>query len=136
MWFHVLACDYDGTLATAGRIATETMTALGRARESGRRVVLVTGRQFDDLRHVCPELDFFDPVVAENGAVLYEPRARRVENLADPPPAAFLRALEEEAVPFSTGRVIVSSVVPHEGAILEAIRHLGLELHIIFNKEA
>ena len=136
MWFHVLACDYDGTVATAGRIASETMEALRRVRDSGRRVVLVTGRQFDDLLAVCPEIDFFDVVVAENGAVLYEPRAKRVKDLAEPPPPAFLRALEHDDVPFSTGRVIVSSVVPHEIAILEAIRTLGLELHIIFNKEA
>ncbi len=136
MWFHVLACDYDGTLATAGRIAPETMAALRRVRESGRRVVMVTGRQFEDLLAVCPEIDFFDLVIAENGAVLHEPRAKRTENLAEPPPAAFLRALEEEDVPFSTGRVIVSSVVPHEVAILEVIKRLGLELHIIFNKEA
>ena len=136
MWFHVLACDYDGTLATAGRIASATLEALLRVRESGRRLVLVTGRQFEDLLHVCPEIEVFDLVVAENGAVLYDPRAKRVEDLADPPPAAFLRALDAEDVPFSTGRVIVSSVVPHEGAILDAIKRLGLELHIIFNKEA
>jgi hydroxymethylpyrimidine pyrophosphatase-like HAD family hydrolase len=136
MWFHVLACDFDGTLATDGQIAPETMAALRRVRESGRRVVLVTGRQFADLLAVCPNLDFFDLVVAENGAVLFDPRAKQVEDLAEPPPARFLTALEHLGVPFSTGRIIVSSVVPHETAILEAIRTLGLELHIIFNKES
>src|SRR5207249_5148329 len=76
----VLACDYDGTLASDGRIAPETMRALGRVRDSGRRIVLITGRQFDDLLGVCPEIDSFDWVVAENGAVLYEPRGKRVED--------------------------------------------------------
>ena len=136
MWFHVLACDYDGTLATGGRIAPETMAALTRARESGRRVVLVTGRQFEDLLHVCPEIDFFDLVVAENGAVLYDPKAKRVENLADPPPPAFLTSLAHVNVPFSTGRVIVSTVLPYEVEVLETIRTLGLDLHIVFNKDA
>ena len=136
MWFHVVAFDYDGTLATAGSIAPETMGALRRVRDSGRRVVLVTGRQFDDLRRVCPELGFFDQVVAENGAVLFDPRSKAVEDLAPPPPPPFLTALEHAGVPFSTGRIIVSSVVPHETAILEAIRTLGLELQITFNKEA
>jgi hydroxymethylpyrimidine pyrophosphatase-like HAD family hydrolase len=136
MWFHVLACDYDGTLATDGRIAPDTFAALGRVRESGRRLVLVTGRQFADLLAVCPEIDVFDLVVAENGAVIYDPRAKKVEDLAQPPPDSFLRALDESGVPFSTGRIIVSSVVPHEVAILEAIKRLGLELHIIFNKES
>src|SRR5206468_10614273 len=102
----------------------------------GRRVVLITGRRFDDLLVVCPELDFFDWVVAENGAVLYEPRAKRVDDLAAPPPAAFLAALERAGVPFSAGRVIVSTVVPHETAVLRAIHDLGLELQIIFNRES
>ena len=114
----VLACDYDGTLASDGRIAPETMRALGRVRDSGRRIVLVTGRQLDDLLGACPGIDFFDWVVAENGAVLYEPRGKRVDDLAAPPPAAFLAALERAGVPFSTGRVV------------------GLELQIIFNRES
>ncbi len=136
MWFHVLACDYDGTIATDGVVTPETMGALRRVRESGRRVMLVTGRQFGDLLQVCPRIDFFDLVVAENGAVLFDPHTKRVEDLAEAPPAQFLTALEHVGVPFSTGRIIVSSVVPHETAILEAIKTLGLELHIIFNKES
>src|SRR5262249_7377424 len=37
MWFHVLAADYDGTLASDGRIAPDTLAALRRVRASGRR---------------------------------------------------------------------------------------------------
>jgi hydroxymethylpyrimidine pyrophosphatase-like HAD family hydrolase len=136
MWFHVLACDYDGTIATAGKIAPETLAALQRVRESGRRVLLITGREFEDLLDVCPEVDFFDQVIAENGGVLYDPSSKRVEDLAEPPTASFTEALARERVPFSTGRLIVSTVVPHEIAVLETIRALGLELQIIFNKEA
>jgi hypothetical protein len=136
MWFHVLACDYDGTLATDGRIAPETMVALSRARDSGRRLLLVTGRQFADLLAVCPQVDFFDLVVAENGAVLFDPRGKKVDDLAAPPPAPFLTALDHAGVPFTAGRVIVATVVPHETVILEVIKTLGLELHIIFNKDS
>ena len=136
MWFHVLAADYDGTLASDGRIAADTLAALRRVRESGRRVLLVTGRQLDDLLRVCPEIDIFDLVVAENGAVLFDPRARQVDDLADPPPPAFLAGLEHLGVPFSTGRIIVSTVVPYERQVLTTIRSLGLELQIVFNKES
>ncbi len=136
MWFHVLACDYDGTLATGGEIAPTTLAALRGVRETGRQLVLVTGRQFDDLLAVCPRIDAFDLVVAENGAVLFDPRLKRVEDLVPPPTPAFLTALEQAGVPFSTGRVIVSTVVPHETAVLQCIRTLGLELQIIFNREA
>src|SRR5262245_60552365 len=69
--YHVLACDYDGTTATDGRIEPATAQALRRLRDSGRKLVLVTGRVLEDLERVCPELDLFDRVVAENGAVLY-----------------------------------------------------------------
>src|SRR5262245_9475950 len=136
MWFHVLVCDYDGTLATAGSIARPTLEALKRVRESGRRILLITGRRFDDLLAVCPEIDFFDLVVAENGGVLYDPRAKHVEDLADPPTPTFLDGLRAAGVPFDVGRVIVATVVPYEVAVLQSIRRLGLELQIIFNKEA
>src|SRR5262249_53780616 len=125
MWFQVLACDYDGTLATAGRIAPATMRALARVRETGRRVVLITGRPFDDLLHVCPAFAFFYRVSAETGAVVFAPAAKRFEDPADPPPAAFAAALAERGVPFATGRIIVATVVPHEQAVIEAIRALG-----------
>jgi hydroxymethylpyrimidine pyrophosphatase-like HAD family hydrolase len=39
-------------------------------------------------------------------------------------------------VPFSVGRSIVATVEPHEHAVLAAIRDLGLEWHVIFNKGA
>lgn len=136
MWFHVLVCDYDGTLAHGGRIAPATMEALRSVRDSGRRILLITGRRFDDLLDVCPEIDFFDLVVAENGAVLYDPKAKKVEDLIDAPPDTLLAGLRAAGVPYETGRVIVATVVPHEVAVLETIRRLGLELQIIFNKEA
>ena len=38
--------------------------------------------------------------------------------------------------PLSVGRVIVATWEPNEGKVLDAIRELGLELQIIFNKGA
>ena len=38
--------------------------------------------------------------------------------------------------PLSVGRVIVATWEPHEKAVLETIRELGLELQVIFNKGA
>ena len=136
MHFDVLACDYDGTLATDGRVAPETVAALARVRGRGCRVVLVTGRQLDDLQWVGPSLDSFDHVVAENGALLFDPGRATVELLAAPPPPAFLRALERAGVPFSVGRAIVATVRPHDVPVCEAIRALGLDLVPIFNKES
>jgi HAD superfamily hydrolase (TIGR01484 family) len=44
MRYFVLATDYDGTLATDGRVHDETLTALKHLRASGRKLILVTGR--------------------------------------------------------------------------------------------
>jgi hydroxymethylpyrimidine pyrophosphatase-like HAD family hydrolase len=137
MRYLALACDYDGTLAAHGRVDEPTLATLGRLRATGRRLVLVTGRRLDDLQHVFPHLDLFDRVVAENGALLFHPAARDERTLADPPPPAFALTLTERGVqPLAVGRVIIATWEPHETTVLSAIRDLGLELQVIFNKGA
>ena len=135
MRYHALACDYDGTLAEDGTAREETLAALVRLRESGRRVILVTGRELPDLRRVLERFDLFDRVVAENGAVLYRPDEREEKVVAEPPSAEFVRALRSEGVsPLSVGRVIVATTEPHERTVLDVIHRQGLELHVVFNK--
>jgi hydroxymethylpyrimidine pyrophosphatase-like HAD family hydrolase/energy-coupling factor transporter ATP-binding protein EcfA2 len=137
MRYHVLACDYDGTIAHHGRVDDETIAALGRLRDTGRRLILVTGRQLQDVLAVCPRVELFDRVVAENGAVVYCPATREEKLLGEPPPEPFVRALRERRVsPLAVGRVIVATWKPHETTVLEVIRDLGLELHVTFNKDA
>ncbi|KAB8142087.1 HAD-IIB family hydrolase [Chloroflexia bacterium SDU3-3] len=137
MRYVALATDYDGTLATEGQVDDATIAALTRLRESGRRLVLVTGRDLDDLLRVFPRIDLFDRVVAENGALLYRPATREELPLAERPPDAFAALLRERGVDnLAVGRVIVATWEPHETAVLECIRDLGLELQVIFNKGA
>jgi hydroxymethylpyrimidine pyrophosphatase-like HAD family hydrolase len=137
MYFIALASDYDGTLAEDGRVAPATLEALGLLQQSGRKLVLVTGRELPDLQQVFPELDRFALVVAENGALLYEPANRTPTALGPEPPAAFIERLRERGVsPLSIGRCIVATREPNEKIVLETIRALGLELQIIFNKGA
>ncbi|HET9978919.1 MAG TPA: HAD-IIB family hydrolase, partial [Ktedonobacterales bacterium] len=84
-----------------------------------------------------PRLDLFHRVVAENGALLYNPATRDEKPLGEPPPAEFVAALRARGVqPLSIGRSIVATWEPHETAVLEVIRALGLELQVIFNKGA
>src|SRR5204862_8127136 len=79
---HVLAVDYDGTIAAHGRLDPVTARALAMVRESGRRLFLVTGRLSPDLRGVSPDVDvIFDAIVAENGAVVRFPRRRDARTL-------------------------------------------------------
>ena len=49
MRYHALACDYDGTIATHGHVDDSTIAALLELKKSGRKLVLVTGRELDDL---------------------------------------------------------------------------------------
>jgi hypothetical protein len=135
--YHALACDYDGTLATEGVLGDSTAEALERVRASGRKLVLVTGRELDDLERACPRLDLFDHVVAENGALLHEPDSGEERTLAPPPPEELVDALRRaDVVPLSVGRVIVATWHPNETIVLETIAGLGLELQVIFNKGA
>lgn len=137
MRYLALASDYDGTLATDGQVDEATLTALQRWQETGRKLILVTGRQLDDLCLVFPQVDRFDCVVAENGALLYWPASREEQLLGDRPPEIFIQTLKEHKVdPLSIGRVIVATWEPNETTVLETIRELGLELQVIFNKGA
>jgi hydroxymethylpyrimidine pyrophosphatase-like HAD family hydrolase len=137
MRYHALATDYDGTLAHNGRVDEATLDALRQLRESGRQLILVTGRELDDLEKNFAHFDLFDRIVAENGAVLFRPATREIKVLVDPPPPAFVEALRKRGVaPLSVGHVIVATWEPHQTAVLDVIRALGLELHVIFNKGA
>ena len=137
MRYHVLAADYDGTLATHGRVPPTTLAAVRQLRASGRKLVLVTGRTLTDLLESFPEHDLCARIVAENGAVVYHPATRELRALAEPPPPAFARELARRTgAPVEVGRIIVATSQPHETAALELIHEQGLELQIIFNKGA
>lgn len=130
-----LASDYDGTLASHGRVDRDTVEGLQRLAATGRTLILVTGRQVDDLLGVFPELTLFDSVVAENGAILYRPASRNTRVLAQPPPPRLVEELRRRGVqPLSLGRVVVATEHPNETAMLEVIRELGLDLQVILNK--
>lgn len=137
MYFLALAADFDGTLATDGVVAPATLDALRRLKASGRRLILVTGRELPPLQAAFAGIDLFDRVVAENGALIYDPATGHERLLAEPASPAFLDALAGRNVGnVSVGRCIVAAWEPHQGAILETIHRLGLELQVIFNKGA
>lgn len=137
MYYLALATDYDGTLAHHGTVDAATLAALERLKGTGRRLIMVTGRELPDLERVFPEYTLFDRIVAENGALIYTPATRRERVIAPAPPAEFIQLLKDRHVePLSVGRSIVATWEPNEGAVLDAIRELGLELQIIFNKGA
>jgi hydroxymethylpyrimidine pyrophosphatase-like HAD family hydrolase len=135
--YFALVCDYDGTIASDGQVDDPTRQALERLRASGRKLLLVTGRELDDLMAAFPHVHLFDRIVAENGALVYEPATRETEPLADAPPEEFVQELARRGVaPLSVGRVIVATWKPNDSIVLQVIRDMGLELQVIFNKGA
>jgi hypothetical protein len=63
MFFVALATN-DNTIAVHGIVAEETFKALTALKRSGRRAILVTGRELPDMLNVFPQIDLFDLVVA------------------------------------------------------------------------
>jgi hydroxymethylpyrimidine pyrophosphatase-like HAD family hydrolase len=138
MRYHALATDYDGTLAHDGLVRPDTLDALQRFRESGRKLILVTGRRLGDLKETFSELDdAFDLVVAENGALLYNPATKEEKVLSEAPSPDFVANLRRRGVsPLVVGRSIVATIDSEKEDVLEAIQELGLGLQVIFNKGA
>lgn len=137
MYLIAFATDYDGTMAHHGRVDAPTIEALERLKASGRKLLMVTGRQLPDLKSVFDRLDLFDVIVAENGSLLYFPETQEERLVAAAPPAELVDALRARGVePLAVGRGIVATWTPNEATVLDCIRELGLEWQIIFNKGA
>ncbi len=136
MRFRAIASDYDGTLAHDGRVAPDTLAGLKRARQSGRKLILVTGRELSSLREVFSSFHLFDWIVAENGALLHNPVTRDERLLCPAPSSALVANLRKQGIPLSVGKCVVATVRPHDAAVLRTIEELNLSLQVIFNKES
>jgi hydroxymethylpyrimidine pyrophosphatase-like HAD family hydrolase len=98
---------------------------------------LVTGRELEDLLPLIPNPALFDRIVAENGAVLYDPATNAKRLLAIAPSEALVAELRRRKVaPLSVGHSIIATWEPNQTLVLEAVHTLGLEVQIVFNKGA
>jgi hydroxymethylpyrimidine pyrophosphatase-like HAD family hydrolase len=132
--FRALAADGDGTLLRGTRFGEATQAALSRLRRAGKKVFLTTGETPDDLAEF-PHLNLFDLVIAENGALLYDPARKDEQPLAEPPPSKLVRGLKAAGVkPLKMGRVIISTELEHRSTVAEVIRKLQIGWHIVANR--
>ncbi len=137
MQFHVLATDFDGTIAEHGVVPQSTFDALHRVKDSGRHLILVTGRRLEPLVDLIPDLTLFDLIVAENGVLLFNPHTQEEKLLAAAPPEELFTRMRERGVDrLEQGRVIVATWRPFETIALDIISELAIDLQIIFNKDA
>ena len=96
---------------------------------------MVTVRELPELQQVCPILDRFEWVVAENGALLHKPSTGATRLLCEPASPALVESLRRFNLSwFSVGQAVIATIEPNEIVVLEEIKRLGLELQVIFNK--
>lgn len=136
MPYKVFATDFDGTIAHDGAVDDATLDALRRLKASGVKIVLVTGRELAHFLDLFPEVDLFDRLVMENGAVLYNPGTKKMRLLAPAPPQPLVERMQKLNIPLSVGHSVVATFEPHGQALFDAVRELHLEWHVIFNKDA
>ena len=129
MRYVVLAAGFDGTLARDGRCDERCVDALRELSATGRKLILVTGRELRRLLEVFPEARVFDYIVAENGAVLHRTATRQSEILGQAPPEILLQELRRRRIaPFSVGSSIITTRTEHREVVSEALRKLKLHL--------
>src|SRR6476620_2760887 len=98
MRYLIAAFDYNGTIAHHGGVDAETIEALKQLKASKRKIILVTGRELDELKTIFPEHVIFDRIVAENGALIYDPATLEERLLGDRPPESFIQDLRNRKV--------------------------------------
>src|SRR5690349_1522840 len=139
MRYVVLAAGFDGTLARDGRCDERCVDALREISATGRKLILVTGRELRRLLEVFPEARVFDYIVAENGAVLHRTATRHSEILGQAPPEILLQELRRRQIaPLSVGSSIITTRAEHREAVSDALRKLKLHLdyELVTNDEA
>jgi hydroxymethylpyrimidine pyrophosphatase-like HAD family hydrolase len=137
MRYVALAAGFDGTLARDGRCDERCIEALRELSATGRKLILVTGRELRELLEIFPEVRIFDYVVAENGAVMHRPATRESEILAQAPPEILLQELRRRHVtPLSVGSSIVRTVQANEAEVSDALRKLQLDFQLVTNPGA
>ena len=137
MRYVALAVGFDGTLARDGRCDERCIEALRALSATGRKLILVTGRELRELLEIFPEVRTFDYVVAENGAVMHRPATRESEILAQAPPEILLQELRRRHVtPLTVGSSIVRTVQANEAEVSAALRKLQLDFQLVTNPGA
>jgi hydroxymethylpyrimidine pyrophosphatase-like HAD family hydrolase len=137
MRHRVLACDYDGTLATEGVCSDRTVEALERVAAAGIRLVLVTGRTREELADVFDPGTLFEAIVVENGAVVIDVATGSEELLAPRIPSRLVAEFERTGVdPLVIGRVLCSTAWHQQAKLSAAIAKVGVDRQVVRNRDS
>jgi hydroxymethylpyrimidine pyrophosphatase-like HAD family hydrolase len=131
-----IAIDYDGTLTSGETPTDDVLAALRETRARGLLLLLVTGRIVSELLRSFPNVgDYFDVVVAENGAVLWS-ESGGLRCLVPPMSFELGAALKARGVPMTRGEVLLAMDAIHDRVALEEISRLGLDSQLVRNRAA
>src|SRR5688500_12546515 len=134
MRYVAIAAGFDGTLARDGRCDERCIDALRALSATGRKLILVTGRELRELLEIFPEARMFDYVVAENGAVMHRPATRQSEILAQAPPEFLLQELRRRRVtPLAVGSSVITTVNANHAEVGDVLRKLNLDFQLVSN---
>ncbi len=137
MRHRVLACDFDGTLAVEGVCSDETVEALQRVAASRMRLVLVTGRTWEELIDVFDPGSLFEEIVVENGAVVIDRGSGQEQLLAPRVPPGLVAELQRTGVtPLIVGRVLCSTAWSQEPKLSAAIAKVGVDRQVVRNRDS
>lgn len=134
MHISIIATDFDGTTSRGEGLDSEVGHLVRRLREAGRVTVLVSGRPFEFLRNLQEQEQAFDLIVAENGAVLYNPRTDEARLPFGQVPDDLLNTLTQAGVPLWRGAAIAGTILPYDDAVWVVSRELGLLVHVETNR--
>ena len=128
-----IVCDYDRTLTDESLVLSlNAVTSLKSAKDDGIKVFIASGRRLPFLLDVNERHGFADVIIAENGAVIYDP--------ADGSKILLGEGLEELKSAFAgvdfveIEEVIVATTLPHLEDVKEIIRRNDLSVDIELNR--
>jgi len=129
-----IVCDYDRTLTDESLVLSENaVISLKSAKDDGIKVFIASGRRLPFLEDVNGRHGFADVIIAENGAVIYDP--------ADGTKVFLGEGLEELKSAFvgvdfvEVEEVIVATTRPHLEDVKEIIRRNDLSVDIELNRD-
>jgi hydroxymethylpyrimidine pyrophosphatase-like HAD family hydrolase len=134
MHISVIATDFDGTISEGDRLAPEAGRVLRRWREAGRIAVLVSGRPFEFLRDLQEREQAFDLIVAENGALLYNPYSDEMRLPFGQVSDELVGTLAQLGIPLWRGIAIAGTTLSYDDTVWVAGRDLGLAVHVEVNR--
>ncbi len=134
MHISAIATDFDGTISKGDDLDPRALDAIRRWRARGHAAILVSGRSFEFLHDLQQREQTFDLIVAENGAVLYNPTNDEMSLPFGEAPSDLVNTLIELGVPMWRGTAIAGTHLPYDDAIWVAGRELGLTAHVETNR--